>query len=285
MIDSLKYSVVEDKETDLDEIFDRLSDAGFVGENCCGTAGTYEEAKALIEEHAKDMNVLFLDLNIPLNDQDGQPEKRHGTNILKLIHSDLNNRSGVDIRVIIVSGEDLDDGVQDEHYKELYKGTLVGIAQKANLPKMLKANIKRLRKDPLRNRIIRDELNVITFYDKVFDPNQPIKERLDAARSLSIRIVQNEVDFQNQQIGSSIQYADDLNGLIKYCIENRFNPVGGIKRIKVSMINSPGGWGSFLWRGFLVQHLYAINSYRNLFVHIHEQPYTCSGNDSDQWAF
>lgn len=283
MVETLKFIVIEDNESDLKEVLYQLVAAKFEPKNKLGTAGTYEEAKSIIEEYATDIDVLFLDLNVPVNGLDGQPEKRNGTNLLKLVHSDLNRRPDVDIRVIIVSGEDLDDGVQDEHYMELYKRTLIGIVQKANLPKMLKANIKRLKKDPLRNTIRRTGLDILDFYDIVFNSKQPIKERLDAARTLAIRIVQNEVDYQNQKVDSCKEYADDLNGLIKRCIENRFDPDNGKQRIKASKINSSGGWGSFLWRGSLVQHLYAINSYRNLYVHIHEQPFRCSGQDKDQW--
>jgi len=283
MIETLKFIVVEDKEEDLKTVQYQLADAGFNPDNKLGTCSTYTEAKTLIEEHAHELNVVFLDLNLPINEQDGQPEKRHGANILKLIHSDLNRRSNIGIRVIIVSGEDLDDGVQDDLFKERYKGTLVGIVQKANLPIMLKANIRRLKKDPLRNRMCRCNLDVIDFYDIIFDPGQPIKERLEAARSLAIRIVQNEVDHSNQRIDSCIGYADNLNGLIKDHIESRFHPEGNIRRIKASKIISTDGWGAFLWRGIMVQHLYALNSYRNLFVHIHEQPFRCTGQDTDKW--
>ena len=34
-----------------------------------------------------------------------------------------------------------------------------------------------------------------------------------------------------------------------------------------------GKWSSFLWRGTTFQHLYTINSYRNLLEHIEEQPF------------
>jgi len=99
-----------------------------------------------------------------------------------------------------------------------------------------------------------------------------------------IRIVQNEVDHHQQQLGSSKGYADDLNGLIKDRIESRFaEDANGRHRVKASLIRTQGGWGAFLWRGSMMQHLYAINSYRNLFEHVDEQPYRCQGQNPDVW--
>ncbi|MBF0224722.1 MAG: hypothetical protein HQK76_04630 [Desulfobacterales bacterium] len=284
MFNQLKFIVVEDKYTDLDEILDLLADTGFLPENKIGTPGTYEEAKSLIEENSNKLDVLFLDLNIPRNDYDGRPEKGHGHALLKLVHNDLNRRSNVHIKVIVISGEELFDGVQDDLLKQQYKDTLAGIVQKANLPKMLKSSLKRLKKDPLRSRIQRNNLdNILEYYDTIFDPAQPIKERLKCSRSLAIRLLQNEFDYQHQQLGSFPEYADDLNGLIKNSIENRFHPdQRGTRRIKMSSIMSSGGWGGFLWRGTMIEHFYTLNNYRNAFEHIYEQPYRNPKAD-DAW--
>jgi CheY-like chemotaxis protein len=284
MIESLKFIVVEDKDSDRRNVLDRLSDEGFAPENKLGEAGTYEEAKALIEEHAEALDVLFLDLNLPRHQLDGQPEKGHGRALLDLVHKDMNRRAGADIRVIIISGEHLHDGLQHEVLIELYRGTLLGIVQKTNLSKMLRANIKRLKKDPLRSRMLRGELDGLDAYDTVTDPAQPALERIKSARTLAIRLVQHWADYCNGESGSCARYADDLNGLIKEQIESRFSPdLGGRQRIKASSISCAGGWGSFLWRGSTVQHLYSINSYRNCFEHIGEQPFRNTGQEPDLW--
>jgi len=284
MIESLKFIAIEDTEKDLDEVFDILADTGFNGENKLGTAGTYEEAKALIEEQAKNLDVIFLDLNLPINDRDGRPEKRHGATILEFVHSDLDYRANVDIRVIVVSGEDLADGIQDNLLMKQYDGTLIGIVQKAHLPKMLKASIRRLKKDPLRNRIRRCQLNIIEYYDIVIDPNQTIIERLKNARTLATCLAQNEVDYHNQQLYFSSKYSDKLHDLIKDHIESRFEPDrDGRRWIKHSEIKSPGGWGSFLWRGSIANHLYTLNNLRNRYEHIKQQPFKNNGPEPDAW--
>lgn len=285
MLETLKFLIVEDKAEDRNEVLSQLSDAGFLPVNKLGAAETYQDAKALLEEHAASVDVVFLDLNIPRDARDGRPEKSHGKAILDIIHTDLNRRAGNDIRTIVVSGEDLQDGMQDQLLHDVYKGTLVGIARKTELPRMLRASVRCLKKDPLRSKIRRAELEVLEQYEVVIDPSKPIKERLKGARTLVIRLVQNEVDHYHNRRGYCAAYTDDLNGLIRDHIESRFSEDrSGKRRIKASTILVPGGWGSFLWRGSMVQHLYAINSYRNLFEHIEEQPYRCQGADADAWA-
>ena len=284
MFDELRFVVIEDRSDDRREVLNQLADLGFKKSNCLGVAETYEQAKSLIEEKAASIDVLFLDLNIPRNDLDGRPEKGHGRAILDLVHKDMNRRSRVDIRVIVVSGEDLQDGMQEQMLLELYKRTLIGVVNKAHLPVMLKANLRRLRRDPLRSRIHRCGLDVLDFYDVIFDPHQPVLERLKKARALGIRLVQNDVDYRNGRIGYTTDYADDLNGLIKDFIEARFNEDDKRQRwVRAARINSPGGWGSFLWRGFLVQHLYALNSYRNTLEHAPQQPFRNNTGDADEW--
>ena len=34
----------------------------------------------------------------------------------------------------------------------------------------------------------------------------------------------------------------------------------------------------------MIQHLYAVNNYRNLFEHMDEHPYRCQGHDADAWS-
>ena len=131
MLESLKFVIVEDKAEDRNEVLSQLADAGLLPANKLGAAETYQDAKGLLEaRHAADVNVVFLDLNIPRDARDGRPEKSHGKAILDIIHADLNRRAGNDIRVIVVSGEDLQDGMQDQLLYDFYKGTLVSIARK-----------------------------------------------------------------------------------------------------------------------------------------------------------
>jgi hypothetical protein len=284
MLDTFKFILVEDKEMDRREVLFKLRDSGFLPENNLGVADTYEKAKSLIEEHADELDVLFLDLNIPRNDSDGRPEKGHGGALLDLVHKDMNRRAGVDIRVIVVSGESLNDGMQDRVLYDYYQDTLVGIVQKTKLPEMLKASIKRLKKDPLRNRVRRNEMPILESYDVLVDPAQPIKERLKCARTVAIHMVRNWAEYRNQQPGSCDRYADDLYGLIKNCVEECFSADDKDRRyVRASNIATAGGWGCFLWRGSMVQHLYAINSYRNLYEHIHEQPFRNVGQNPDEW--
>jgi hypothetical protein len=150
---------------------------------------------------------------------------------------------------------------------------------------MLKASVKRLKKDPRRSLIRRLELDVIDHYDTVVDPAKPVKERLKSAKALAITLVRNEADHHNGKLGFCDRYSDDLNRLIKEYIESRFDEdANKRRRVKASAITAPARWGSFLWRGAMLSHLYAINNYRNVFEHIDEQPYQSRTHDAQAWV-
>lgn len=278
MYEDYKFLLVEDRNDDAREVLMQLNDAGFVPGSMLGRAETYDRAKELIEDNAANLNVVFLDLNIPRNESDGRPEKSHGGALLDLIHENLNRRFGIDIKVIVVSGEDLHDGMQSDIYKKHYKGTLCGIVKKSELSKMLKSSLKELRRDHLRSRIQRNNLDVLTQYDVIKDSSQPALERLKAARKIGIKLLQNEIDHHKGFLNSSADCADDLNGLLRNYVENRFSG-----RVKISTVSHPGNWNIFLWRGTMIQHLYTLNSYRNTIEHLEEQPFRNVTNHPTIW--
>jgi CheY-like chemotaxis protein len=274
--------IIEDKSEDLREVSNYLADTEFC-DDILGTAGTYVDALALLEEKGSDTDVVFLDLNLPRDEQDARPEKGHGKRLLDHIHS-LNQRPHIQIKVIVVSAEELIEGWDADMFKQLYQDTLVSVVRKADLAPMLKASLKWLRRDPLRDRIRRLRIDVLDQYDTVIDSESPIRERVKEARSLAIRLVRNEVDYSSGRVGASETYADDLNGLIKQ-LENRFapNPKTQRRYIDASAIRTTGGWGTFLWRGTLVQHLYTLNNYRNDYEHVDAKPFHGDGRTRDEW--
>lgn len=283
MFEHLRFVVVEDRVEDRRAVMYQLADAGFLRGNSMGEPETYVEARELLERVADRVEVLFLDLNIPRDNRDAHPEKGHGKRILDLIHDDLNRRAGVCIKVIVVSGEDLADGFQDEMLYRQYQDTLVSIVQKADLVETLQENLDRLERDPLRMEIEQLNLPVLPQYDTVVDPRKPIRERLEAARNLAIRLLLNEADHFANSFNSHEDLLDNLNGLMK-AIEERFQPDRSQKRrVKVSAIVSAGGWGAFLWRGPMIQHLYTLNSYRNTYIHISEQPLRNPSPEGETW--
>jgi CheY-like chemotaxis protein len=283
MFDTFKFMVVEDVERDRKEMLNQLADAGFSHKNLLARPKTFQEAIEALGDHAEDLDVVFLDLNLPRDAEDVRPEKGHGRKILNTIHKSYNPRLG--IRVVVVSSEDLLDGFADQNMYDAWPGTLVSIAQKSALSKTLSRSLKRLRKDPLAQRIRRAKIDgVIDHYECVIDNTQPVGTRLDAARKLATRLVRNEVDHHKKAMGASNSYADDLNGLIHDHIMTRFSytptPKGDKLFIKVGKIQSAGGWGAFLWRGAMVQHLFLLNNFRNDHTHLPEKPYD-DGNPSD----
>ena len=284
MLEQLKFMVVEDVDRDRFEVLNQLSDAGFEPQNRLASPTNYQEAVDAIADYADELDVVFLDLNLPRDQTDGRPEKGHGRNLLKLIHDSYNPGAG--IRVVVVSGEDLLDGFTDQNMYDAWPGTLVSIAQKGALARTLKASLRRLKRDPLAQHIRRvGEVDLLALYEQAVDSANPIGERLKAARGVGLHLVKNEVDWYRRHGGYADQYGDNLHGLIKDEIEVRFDPTmfrdGRQKRlIKIGKIASDGGWGAFLWRGSMIQHLYTLNGYRNLYQHGEEQPYDHPGSSS-----
>lgn len=281
MLESLKFIVVEDVDRDRDEVLNQLADAGLKPENLLARPTNYVEAVEAITDHVGDLDVVFLDLNLPRDATDARPAKGLGRDILNLIHRTHNPRRG--IRVVVVSGEDLLDGFADRNMLELWPGTLVSIAQKSALAATLRASLKRLKRDPLAQELRRAKLDdVLAHYEAVVDATEPIGERLKEARALGLRLARNEVDHFLGRVGATASYADDLNGLIKDHIESRFAPNRmGRVFIAIGAIQSNGGWDAFIWRGAMIQHLYALNQYRNTHEHLREQPYQHS--KAGQW--
>lgn len=274
MFENFKFMVIEDVDRDREEVLNQLADAGFLPKNLLARPMTFQSALEALSDHSQEIDVVFLDLNLPRDPADPRPEKGHGREILNIIHKTYNPRHG--IRVVVVSGEDLLDGFTDQNMYDAWPGTLVSIAQKSALSKTLAASLKRLRKDPLAQRIRRAKLNdALEYYECVVDNTQPVGARLDAARKLAVLLVRNEVNHHHGSLGATNAYADKLSDLIRDHIESRFsfNPRTNRRHVDMGAIESNGGWQSFLWRGAMVQHLYVLNNYRNDHVHLPEHPY------------
>ncbi|MCG8601063.1 MAG: response regulator [Verrucomicrobiales bacterium] len=285
MLEKLKFVVVEDKEEDRHEILNQLTDAGLEPENKLAVVGTYEEAKECLADLATEVDTLFLDLNIPRNASDPRPEDKHGSNLLKAIHSDFNRRPGVDIKVIVISGQDLvtNDAARDV-FMETYKGTLIGIVNKPNLAKMLQSSLKRLKRDPLAAALRRVDLDLEEELSCLRDTGRSSLDRVKAARKIAIRIAINEIDVRNGSKGSRPDLEDNLSKILSE-LRGRFfkNPDTGWTDMTAGGIDTEDGWGGHVWRGVLFQHLQIINTYRNLVEHMEDQPYKNSTSDPDTW--
>ncbi len=282
----LTFLVVEDNIQYQTEVLNQLGKADFLPDNHLGTAGTYDDAKELLEQHAGNLDVVFLDLNIPRNENDPLPEDKHGKALLDLIHQSLNKRPGVNVRVIIISGQDLAaneaaKGMMMDHYLP----TLVGVVEKSAMVQMLKANLKRLRQDPVLKSLRRLDIPLEAEWQTLTDTSRPAIDRLNAGRLIAIRIAQNEIDYREGQEHSHPDFDDNLGGIYFHLV-NRFTPSKPDDRPRVSMgaISSPGKWGCFLWRGILIEHFRVINTCWNTYKHLSERPYHNPTQDSDEWS-
>lgn len=275
--------IVEDKPEDLYEISSLLHTFDDFGPDCVRHAEDYDSARDLIEGTASETDLVLLDLRIPRNESDVHPEKEHGLRLLDFIHK-LNDETHNHIQVIIVSAEAFSDQHSQEVYMKMYHGTLVGTANKDSLPVMLKANLKRFRRDPVRNRILKLNVGIHDEYDSLKNTDNSPLDRIEKARTIAIRLARNEMDFFEDKLGASDQFADNLHRLAEE-LKKRFDDSPETRRpeIKASLITSDGGWGRFLWRGWHVDHFYALNNYRRHFKHEDEQPYRGVDSSPNEW--
>ena len=277
-----KTLIVEDKQEDLRTVVDCLADENFCGaDDIIGTAETVAEAMKILDSHSNEIDLVFLDLNLPTKVGDSSPEKLSGKRILDNIHS-LNDRSGVCIKVIIVSGEDfIEYQASQEIFLSQYDGTLVAIVQKADIATTLKNELPRFYADPLRDKIRKSGLDVLRYYDKVVDPKCEIKAKLDEACSLAIHLLCNELECLTNRKDLRTKYADKLKLLIDDLRSDRFKKdASGYLNISERSIDMPGGWEAFLWRGTLETHFITLHKYRNDYVHLRSKPFRSNGKST-----
>lgn len=288
--DRTKVLVVEDRAEERRSVINHLQRYGVcTADSLLPPAGTFAEACQLLERHGPEVKLVSLDLNIPMDDQDLSPDNSNGGKLLERIH-ELNGKADHQIRVIVVSGQEIAKGWNASNLLERFSETLVGVARKDEMPRSFVDQLQKLQKDPLRTALIDLDVGIVEHYDIVFDSRQRIKERLKSARCLAIRLLQNEKNHFHDTLGMSDADADDLGGLIQD-VTDRFRGQTIRKRdgtdFQKRIVNASqlerGSWSSFLWRGSLLQHLYCLNNYRNDYEHIAEKPFRSVGGQQDQW--
>lgn len=281
-----RFIVVEDQEPQREEVLNALLKCGLNYGNCHGEPATFAGARDLIDQHAKELDLVLLDLNLPRDDGSDDLDKDFGYQLLSWIHNDLNSKVDVHIRVIVISGEYDGYGVRDRDFRKQYEGTLVDIAPKKDLPVAVARSLAVLSKDPLLERIRALQIPIDNEYSIVTNHQQLASARLEAAKDIACRLLMNEGDFRSQSLGSTSRYQDQLNNALKDLVEGRFKDDARTGKRYPTMRNICHGddWGRFLWRGVMYQHLYAINNYYNHYKHIDQQPYSSPPGTHDEWT-
>ena len=278
-----KFFIVEDNVQYQREVLGQLAKAGFDPDNHLGLAANYQDAKEKLDHLAQQLDVVFLDLNIPRSELDPKPEDKHGTALLDLIHGTLNHQPSTHIRVIVVSGQDM--AINEATQKLLmdhYDGTLVGVVDKTSMAEILKANLKRLRRDPMASALRRLGINLVNEWNTLTDSNQATIRRLDAGRKIAIGLAQNEIDFFEGHINAHPEFNDNLGGLSGHLM-GRFKGPDSRPFVSMGSLHSNSGWGGFLWRGVLMEHFRTINNYWNAFKHLDERPYDNPTSSPNAW--
>lgn len=284
-LSDLRFAVIEDQPEQREEILNALQKAGLEYPNCVGEAASYSAARDLIDKHTEEIEVVFLDLNLPRDEGGSDLDKDHGYQLLDWVHSDLNVRPNVHVRVIIISGEYSDYGVRDRNFREQYEGTLVAIAPKNDLPDALAQSLAALNRDGLLEQMQALKMTIIDKYLVVMDPHASTLDRLEAGKEIACQLLINEGEFRNQKLGSCGKYSDRLNSAVKDLIEQRFEADSeNRRRPSVKQLPTGKSWGNFVWRGLMYQHLYALNTYYNHYKHVSQQPYASPPGTPDEWT-
>ena len=252
----IKVLVVEDREEERRSVINHLQRFGVCNvDTLLPPAQTFAEACQLLDAHGPEIKLVSLDLNIPLDEQDATPDNSNGGKILERIH-ELNDQADHQIRVIVVSGQEIAKGWNASNLMDRFSETLVGVARKDEMPRSFVDQLQKLEQNPRRSALIDLKVDVVEHYDVVFDSQQRIKERLKSARTLAIRLVQNEIDVFQDSLGAGEAYGDDLGKLISR-IADRFDEKTVVRRdgtefkkrfVEAAAINS-GTWGiiSLAW--------------------------------------
>jgi CheY-like chemotaxis protein len=279
-----KFIIVEDHDQEARTLQEVLLEFGFRPEDCLALVASETEARREIITSEAELALVFLDLSIPTSESDTRIDNEVGYGLLDWIQTDINQRGGRRIRVVIVSGQYDLTGTPDKKFRTGFEGTLLGVVHKENLRSDLSQVIAELDRDTLLGDLIRFEVDIIQEYQIVVDAGSSVADKCQAAKRLACKLVMNEGDHRAGRLGSCRRYADDLSGAIKQLIKDRFNDnVPDVRRVTKSNIRSGDSWSKFLWRGVMIEHLYGINNYRNRTEHLPDHDYSGAPGTADQW--
>lgn len=276
----LNFLIVEDHDQEARTLQEVLLDLGLG--HCLGVAKSALAAREEIMTHRADVELVFLDLSVPLSGAGSRIDNDVGYELLEWIHTDLNRPGSRKTRVVIVSGQYDLTGVLDKKLRIGFDGTLIGVVHKENLKSELGQVVAILNRDPLLEALIRLQVDVVAEYQTLNSSGASTKDKCQAAKLIACRLLMNDGDYRAKKLGAC-QFGDDLNKAIKQVVERRFKSEAGKRTFVEKKYLAPGEkWEEFIWRGAMVEHLYGINNYRNRIEHLPQQPYT-DESKQDEW--
>ncbi len=269
MLRNVRYFVVEDREQSVRSVLQQARLAGFQAELKIGVAGTLSEATSVLNERWKDIDLVFLDLNIPAEAGDSHPRKDHGQKLLEVIHNDINRRGEHSIAVIIISGE-VDSEAERQLWVKHYAPTVLDLASKDNLTEDFRRCVQRYFEDPMKVEIRSIWPEGFANFDVVTDPSKSANDRSLAAIQLGCLMLKNIDELESAADGLGASSSSDLNTLIKEYLGRNFEPVSSDRPAQVysNLRKLKRARDQWVLRGYIVEHLYSIHKYRNAIIHV-----------------
>lgn len=286
MLRDVRFFVVEDREQSVRNVLQQARLAGFQPDLKIGVAGNLADATSALNEHWKDIDLVFLDLNIPADESDNHPRKDHGQKLLEIIHKDINQRGAHSIAVIIISGE-VDSEAERQLWVEHYSPTVLDLASKDNLTEDFRRCVQRYFEDPFKAALRSVWPEAFDNFDTVTDANKSANDRSLAALQLGCQMLKNIDEIESADEGIGTTSSSDLNTLVKEYLSRNFDPVSADRPHQVysnlrKLKRSRDKW---VLRGYLVEHIYSIYKYRNAIIHLSDTgPFHDGRNDYAIWS-
>ncbi len=266
-LSELRFAIVEDRHDAIENLLVVIKGAGMSLGHCVGKWTDFDGARAGLDAKCRDIDLLFLDLNIPLNANDSKPTKDHGRTILDLILNDLNRRGPHKMSVVIVSGE-VNENYERNLWLGNYKAIVVGLAMKGQLTTALPEILNRYSEDPYTGEIRADWSAAEPYYQTLTDEEETAESRSLACLTLSCLLMRNIAQYEQKLPDQTGLSGKQLSDLIREYLARNFNPIkaGGPSFCNLKFLK--GSAGDWVLRGYLIEHLYAINNFRNGIIHI-----------------
>ena len=264
----IRFAIVEDRDDAMEDLLVVIKGAGLSLGHCVGKWTDFDSARAGLDAKWRDIDILFLDLNIPLNASDSKPTKDHGRTMLDYIINDLNRRGPHKMSVVIVSGE-----VHENYERELwlgnYKAIVVGLAMKGQLTTTLPGMLQSYCDDPYTAQLRSCWPGAETLFQTILDENETAQKRLLDCQTLASLMLKNIAQFERKLPDQSSIAGLQLKDLLTDYLVRNFKPTDPAKPWSVysSLKQLKVPTDSWILRGYIFEYLSTINSFRNSFIH------------------
>lgn len=281
-LSEIRFAAVEDRDDAVNALLAILKDTGLSLGRAIGNWPTLEAARNGLENKWEEVDVIFLDLNIPLDTNDSSPSKDHGLSLLNFITNDFNKRGQHKISVIIVSGE-----VHTSYEQKLlvnYSSVVLGLAPKGQLTTTLPEILKHYCEDPYTALLRSYWPAAEPIFQAIIDETKDADSRSLACQNLGRRLLANIAQYEQNLPDQSAIAGRELKPLLSDYLARNFkpDPQNGRVQSAITLLKRPAD--TWVLRGYLTEYLWTINNFRNVVIHRGSIPFHNGVGGYGIWA-